>query len=170
MTIMAETDAPAHTQPSTHTTHATPDGDETTDTHSDTDTDGDTDPLTARLRDGTHNPPFPGTAQKPCRHCATGVVWHDNTTGQLMCDDCYRAPAPARPHITPQSVTGYPREADCYQRETYAHSNRVRLIGGYTHAYDESNGSDYALDGNTNDTLLAVPNARTWHRSGRADD
>jgi len=166
MTIMAETDAPAHTQASTHTTHATPDGDDTTDTH----TDGDTDPLTARLRDGTHNPPFPGTAKKPCQHCATGVVWHDNTTGQLMCDDCYRAPAPARPHVTPQSVTGYPREADCYHRETYAHSNRVRLIGGYTHAYDASNGSDYALDSDSNDTLLAVPNARTWHRSGRADD
>lgn len=162
MTIMAETNAPAQTQAASPTTDATPDGDDTADT--------DTDPLTARMRTSTHTPPFRGTAQKACHECESGVVWHDDATGQLMCDHCYHAPAPARPHVTPQSVTGYPREADRYRRETYQHSDRVRLIGGYRDAYHESNGSDYALNGNATDTLLTVPNARTWHRSGRADD
>jgi hypothetical protein len=161
MTTMAEANPPADSQASSPTTDADA-GDDT-----DTETTTDTDPLLTRLRAGTHSPPFPGTAQKACPHCDSGVIWHNSGNDETMCDSCYRAPMPARPHITPDSVTGYQREADCYQRDTYIHSDRTRLVGGYTRAYDTTNGDDYGLEGSDFRELAATPNADGWHRSGR---
>jgi len=163
---MAEANPPADSQASTSTTDAnTPPGDDT-----DTETATDTDPLLTRLRAGTHTPPFPGTAQKACPHCDSGVIWHSSNDDATMCDSCYRAPTPARPHVTPESVTGYQREADRYQRDTYVHSGRTRLIGGYTHAYDTANGDDYGLEGSGFRELAATPNQRGWHRNGRVTE
>jgi len=101
-------------------------------------------PLAAQTRD-----PPGDTAQRSCPLCDDGVVWEDEATSELVCDSCHAVLSAREPTSTARKQTARREERQQYDRDaydTYDHSNRMRLHGGYEHAYYAWNGREYALD------------------------
>lgn len=108
--------------------------------------------------------------QRPCEHCDDGLLWENETTGELTCDTCH-AVCGLRETVSEARRQQRERERRQSRREhdEYDNSGRTRLYGGYYGAYLSENGSEYAIDAYGEITQgLCTPHLDGWRQRSTA--